>query len=501
MRAGTITTLALMTNLCAAGLVTPAMADDAREVVRIDAAGVHIDIQSARNGPPADPGVGLRDSSIIWHASDPNSITASVALANTVDETWVAHELNGPRLSLHQTSGSGMPLWVSRFADNNPPVVGVASAEDASLGVVITSQDPNTVLLRAYTSADKTPVWTYKFVAAYPSALERSVDVSADGSVVAAVATNQTTGAAQVVILNGATGGFQNSAVFTTNRVAEVELSDDGSRAVLTLGGTATVIDTSTLATLHTFAVSGGGGHHRISRDGTVVAAGGFNYRAYRDTGSGWTQIFNRTAPDNWFGGGLGIAGDGSWMIVVSYNYLTGYLTLTYRMINLTTGTETAQITTTGAGAWQDTVQIAHASADGTRFAVASWGTQDNVHPEVQVFDRDLNRIGELDTPGSVFDIDFSSDGRTLVAGGKAVHANSLGRGRDTYAVRITLDCTGDVNGDGVVDLTDLAVLLSAFDACTGDPLYDPNIDIDGSGCIDLTDLAVLLSHFDEVCG
>ena len=56
--------------------------------------------------------------------------------------------------------------------------------------------------------------------------------------------------------------------------------------------------------------------------------------------------------------------------------------------------------------------------------------------------------------------------------------------------------CPGDLNGDGVVDLTDLALLLSDFD-CTGGGCSG---DVDGDGDTDLTDLAVLLSNFDTAC-
>jgi hypothetical protein len=56
----------------------------------------------------------------------------------------------------------------------------------------------------------------------------------------------------------------------------------------------------------------------------------------------------------------------------------------------------------------------------------------------------------------------------------------------------------GDLDGDGDVDLTDLAALLAAYGACEGDPDYNPAADLDGSGCVDLTDLATLLSHYGE---
>ncbi|RMF84847.1 MAG: hypothetical protein D6744_02365 [Planctomycetota bacterium] len=57
--------------------------------------------------------------------------------------------------------------------------------------------------------------------------------------------------------------------------------------------------------------------------------------------------------------------------------------------------------------------------------------------------------------------------------------------------------CDEDVNGDGVVDLTDLAVVLSNFDA-SGATHADG--DIDGDGDVDLTDLALLLAAFDAIC-
>jgi hypothetical protein len=56
----------------------------------------------------------------------------------------------------------------------------------------------------------------------------------------------------------------------------------------------------------------------------------------------------------------------------------------------------------------------------------------------------------------------------------------------------------GDLDGDGDVDLGDLAALLASYGACEGDPDYNPAADIDDSGCVDLSDLATLLSHYGE---
>ncbi len=63
-----------------------------------------------------------------------------------------------------------------------------------------------------------------------------------------------------------------------------------------------------------------------------------------------------------------------------------------------------------------------------------------------------------------------------------------------------TRGCPGDINGDGAVDLGDLAILLAAYDTCAGDPLYNPDADLDDSGCVGLGDLASLLAVYGTTC-
>ena len=58
------------------------------------------------------------------------------------------------------------------------------------------------------------------------------------------------------------------------------------------------------------------------------------------------------------------------------------------------------------------------------------------------------------------------------------------------------VDLDGDIDGDGDVDLSDLAGLLASYGVCAGDPNYNPNADLDDNGCVDLSDLALLLSNY-----
>jgi len=68
-----------------------------------------------------------------------------------------------------------------------------------------------------------------------------------------------------------------------------------------------------------------------------------------------------------------------------------------------------------------------------------------------------------------------------------------------SYPAFVTVDgggLAGDLDGDGHVSLNDLALMLSSFGACAGDPGYNPSADIDGDACVGLSDLAVLLGNF-----
>lgn len=60
--------------------------------------------------------------------------------------------------------------------------------------------------------------------------------------------------------------------------------------------------------------------------------------------------------------------------------------------------------------------------------------------------------------------------------------------------------CTGDLDGDCVVSLSDLTLILSAFGCCSPNACFNSAYDINGDGCIDLSDLAIVLSQFGTNC-
>ncbi|MCC6357793.1 MAG: hypothetical protein IT450_03540 [Phycisphaerales bacterium] len=61
-------------------------------------------------------------------------------------------------------------------------------------------------------------------------------------------------------------------------------------------------------------------------------------------------------------------------------------------------------------------------------------------------------------------------------------------------------ECLGDMNGDHQVSIVDLAVFLSSFGLCTGQPGFNAAADYDGNGCVSLSDYTCFLGRFGGNC-
>ncbi len=65
-----------------------------------------------------------------------------------------------------------------------------------------------------------------------------------------------------------------------------------------------------------------------------------------------------------------------------------------------------------------------------------------------------------------------------------------------TATLSVTVKARGDVNGDGKVDISDLAMVGVAFGSIPTSPRWNPNADFDHDGVIDINDLTIVASNF-----
>ena len=71
------------------------------------------------------------------------------------------------------------------------------------------------------------------------------------------------------------------------------------------------------------------------------------------------------------------------------------------------------------------------------------------------------------------------------------IYVDTSGGDLDIYTNVIVFPSNGDINGDGMVDPQDLAILLGNWGPCPGCPA-----DLDGDGVVGPLDLATLLGNW-----
>jgi hypothetical protein len=64
--------------------------------------------------------------------------------------------------------------------------------------------------------------------------------------------------------------------------------------------------------------------------------------------------------------------------------------------------------------------------------------------------------------------------------------------------VRVSSTLTGDLNGDGVIDLFDALLLAQHFGSKQGDFNWDSNMDLNGDAEVDMFDVVILARSFGE---
>ena len=279
-------------------------------------------------------------------------------------------------------------------------------------------------------TSDGTPDWSFSFPVSDPNlpASSKKVAVSYDGSTVASVVSDSITQNSTLYVFEADTGAIRSSRTDPL-RMDAVDLTDDGSIALVTEDNLAVLVDTSNGNTIFSVAGSGAGNiFYRISGDGNVFVTDGFGLDVYKFDGTTYQDVIHFSQASSWFGGASIVSRDGSTVGSFGMNY-TNWLSGNVVLFDVASAQMIGSHPVSGTGSFQGTPVGAESNDNGTVMAFASWGTEFHDWPEVMVFNRSVELIGQIDFSGSAFGVDVSADGQYVVGSSKHVHANQFGSG------------------------------------------------------------------------
>jgi hypothetical protein len=151
--------------------------------------------------------------------------------------------------------------------------------------------------------------------------------VSYDGSTVAAVVSDSVTQNSTLYVFEADTGAIRSSWTDPL-RMDAVDLTDDGSIALVTQDNLAVLVDTSNGNTVFSVAGSGAGNiFYRISGDGNVFVTDGFALDVYKFDGTTYQRVIHFSQANNWFGGTSVVSRDGSTVGSFAGNFANNWLT------------------------------------------------------------------------------------------------------------------------------------------------------------------------------
>src|SRR5437868_10990376 len=411
----------------------------------------------------------------LWHYDDQAAIADGVSIdANNV---WGAWLLSGARLTIHAITGNGTPAWAfSSFGSGNSWVAAAKGADRS--GFMESNAAGDDFLQHAFRSTSNgTPDWSFPYPVSDPNlpASSRKVATSRNGSTIAAVVSDSVTQNSTLYVFNADTGAV--TLMWTDPlRMDGVALTDNGSKALVTQDNKATLVGTSTGNILFSVVGSGAGNiFYPISGDGSVFAVGGFNFDVYAFNGTTYTQVIHFTRANFWFGGASTVSHDGSTVGTFGGNYTDGWLSGEVYLFDVASGNMLGSYPVSSTGIYQGTPIGAGSNDNGTVMAFASWGTEFHDWPEVMVFNRSVQLIGQIDFPGSAFSVDVRADGQYVVGGAKAVHANQFGDGGRIELIQLQASRTPTPTPTATVTATPTATLTpTATAALTPRPTPTP---------------------------
>jgi hypothetical protein len=384
----------------------------------------------------------LTTAGLIWSHPDGGLlwIGNAVSLGNYGTEVFTAYDLNNEATAVFSCYDTNPPNAI--WTDNAPfgsEDHHVASANTTNTKVAIHTFNSGTasatVVLSKYTTLSPSPDWTYTFGFNPAMGGGTNCGISRDGQTIVAVAGDASAGTLTIAVFSPASNvplSVTPVVIGAGNAIRGFDLSADGSTLYFATAGnpTAYIFDVATQVATPVANIGASFDSHAISGDGSVFAFGNFNSMSvYQKIGGVYTNTFTRNVPGQNYCAQIDISDDGN-TIAAGYTFYDFYLTVRIEAIDVPSQSVTMSDTVVASGSFQNIVSAVAIAADGQHFAVGLWGDGSGPVAEERFYARNQNAaVGTVDLPGSVFGIAISADGQRMVAGSKAVHANTFGNG------------------------------------------------------------------------
>ncbi len=382
------------------------------------------------NTPPGTKWT-LTDGGLAW-------IAISTSIGNRGTQVFSEVDLNNERAILLSAFDNPPPTPVWQDTSALASEFRVVASADATDTHVTTHQivlggnmQTRQAVLTKYGSHSPTADWSYSFAPIINAG--SSVGISRDGSVIVAAIYNDPLSQVEVAVFSPASNVPLSYTILPAGPngyLRGFDLSADGSTLYYNAGVNANIFDVATTTVVHTSTIGASFDSHAISGDGSVFAYGNFNQiSVWELSGAVYLNTFTRFVGGSCYGAIVDISDDSS-TIAYGFTFYDQYLKTQVEALDVATKAVTMSHIATGAGAFQNIIADVAISADGSRFAVGRWGDAQGLVNEVDVYDRNNSTpILSSNLPGSVFSVDISADGQRVVAGSKAVHANTFGNG------------------------------------------------------------------------
>lgn len=389
----------------------------------------------AGNISPASDNSGILKAPLLaglnWQATDPLSIDNYVKVSSKTGNTLAAWGLNTQRISLY--GDSNVPVWEVPFVINGWDEVIDMTEDGSKIANGVNDQ------VEVYEPGSSVPIWSTTI-----AQFVRGIQIWNDGQQVFVAAADLATQDSSFVYCFNIGQSTPVWAKSFAGYYTAFVLSKSGNRLLLGEYGGGNnklfVLDPSdgTLIYQTVFADQYPPG---ISDDGKYIVSGDFSGHIflleYQESSATytekWTYTLNGT---NSWAAGMGISGDGSTIAVGSLIFTSsgGY---DGELVVFNNYSPVPLWIYPNMG---DMVQCVDLSYDGSIIAASSWGPINNSVPDIFLFRKQTNvPYLTVNSPGSIFCLDLSADGKLCAAGGKAVHARNFGNGGTLYNINSDL--------------------------------------------------------------